>query len=357
MNHEGVKTEQELNTMEIQAEPEVVAHGIADAFKKQRAEASSDDSIENTDEDTPKTVETENNNAETNEADETDDGEMPELETPADIIDDSEPSTAEDTPKDEEEYITPRVLTPEESRERMRQREEEAKQRAKAVAELNQDFIEAKPSIKDFRFWEEEFEFNWNLLREYIHRAHGNTMADEARMEEPAFFTEDTGVLHETIEAQSGHFFHERARALRDAINNNADLTEAEKKRQLDKIDALWEQASRHMNFKNMTREDVRGYGSEYYERSRTLVHNGTIRALNDLNDLARSYKLKPFTPRNFWPSDGSRKEDPEPIKRRMRYDRDLVEEYYAIAFERELADEKKKASDQFSGYYGGADW
>jgi hypothetical protein len=44
-------------------------------------------------------------------------------------------------------------------------------------------------------------------------------------------------------------------------------------------------------------------------------------------------------------------------MKVRMRYDRDLVEEYYAIAFSRELAEEKKKAEDMFSGFYGGSDY
>lgn len=337
MNHEGVRTEQELNKLEIQAEPETVAQGIAGAFKKWKAE---------------KTAETEAEAEDKMIAD----NETPVLETPTDNTETSEASVTEEVLKGEEEYITPRVLSPEESRERMRQREEDAKERAVDLRKLNQEFMEAKPSLKDLPFWEEDFAFSWQILQDYIRRAHGYSMADEARMEDPFFQPTEPGVLHETIEAQSGHFFKERARKLRDAINAS-DLTGAEKRRQLEKIDAFWENAIRHLRFKNMDRDEIRGYGSEYYEQSRTLRHNATISSLNDLNDLARSYKLTPFTPRNFWTSVGSQKDDPEPIKHRMRYDRDLVEEYYAIAFEREMAEEKKQADDRFSGFLSGSNW
>jgi hypothetical protein len=331
MKYEGApsstQTEQELNTVEMQIEPETAARISVDAFKKWKAEKAEEQSESET---------------------EVEPTEEPEAETV------QEPGVAEETQESEVEYVTPRVLSPEEAKERQRQREADAKARAKEVADLNQEFIRRKPFLKDIPFWEEDLEFSWQILQDYIKRAKGLSMEDEARMEESAFFTYDTGTLHETIEAQSGHFFRERARALRDAINAS-DLTEAEKKAQLDKIDALWENAVKHLEFKNMYPEEIRGYGADYYERSRTRVHNATITSLNELNDLARSYKLKPFTPRNFWTSD-VRNQTPE-MQRRMRYDRDLVEEYYAIAFERELADEKSKANDQFSGFYGGSDY
>ena len=93
-----------------------------------------------------------------------------------------------------------------------------------------------------------------------------------------------------------------------------------------------------HVAFKRMTRYEQRskyGSGGHEYENARTNAHNDVIEHLNRLNNLARKYGTTPFTPRNFWKSIKTKQTDS--VARRMRYDRDVVEEYYAIAFSREF--------------------
>ncbi len=326
--------------MELQVEPETAAHFSVEGFKKWKAQKATEASTE---------AETKADGESTQEAE-------PESTSETHQEADSNATSAPEQDP-ETDYVIPRVLTEEEKRERKLQKEQEAKRRAQEVADLNRQYAglnPAKKSLKDLLLWEEDYAWYWKHLHEGIWEAGAVRLEDRTRLEEPVFYTTDTGEIHKTIEAQCGHFFKERARALRDAINSS-ELSPDEKKKQLAMIDALWELAARHMKFKNMTKEEIRNYGADYQESSRTRTHNRVIEALNNLNNLARKYNLTPFTPRNFMTSE-YRIQTPA-MKVRMRYDRDLVEEYYAIAFSRELAEEKKKAKDMFSGFFGGSDY
>lgn len=155
----------------------------------------------------------------------------------------------------------------------------------------------------------------------------------EAKQHMVTYYKEED--LCKTIEAQSANFYRERERALRQAI---LDSNSPDKTADIEYIKGYYASVIKHLDFKYMTREEVQDYGYETYESQRTRAHNGTIKYLNNLNDLARKYHTRPFTVRNFWPSDLRRKEEQTPaVAKIMRYDRDIVEEYYAIAFSSEV--------------------
>ena len=91
----------------------------------------------------------------------------------------------------------------------------------------------------------------------------------------------------------------------------------------------------------------------EKYDSDRTFAHNMTIRLLNELNDLARRvYHTTPFTPRNFWTSEKDMKKQTPAESTRMRYDRDVVEEYYSIAFSEEVLKRNRQLQRQMRGYW-----
>lgn len=142
--------------------------------------------------------------------------------------------------------------------------------------------------------------------------------------------------LRTTIEAQAGNFFPMRRRALERAIDDS-DKSSEDKKKAHDKIAEFAEAVYRHMSYKNKDQEDVHDMGYSTYETQRTAIHNRTIKCLNELNHLAKSYHVRPFTMRSFCPSDVREERNQTNAERLiMRYDRDIVEEYYALAFPRD---------------------
>jgi hypothetical protein len=174
-------------------------------------------------------------------------------------------------------------------------------------------------------------------------------MEDEADVESAMFFTKDEATLHETIEAQAGAYYRDRARALREAIRASDDPHKEEDE---DVLYGFFAAVSRHLDYKYMTPEDIRlSYGKDYheYDQDRTFAHNNAIRQLNKLNDLARKYGTTPFTPRQFWTSE--KKDQTPAVSKRMRYDRDVVEEYYAIAFSEEVAKRDRLLARALRGY------
>ncbi|MBQ2623140.1 hypothetical protein IJG12_02345 [Candidatus Saccharibacteria bacterium] len=147
--------------------------------------------------------------------------------------------------------------------------------------------------------------------------------------------------LHKTIEAQAGNYYYERMDALRQAIEKSDD---EDKKESLDYLKGFYPAVVEHLDFKYMSPDDVRDYGYDEYESKRTRVHNNVIKHLNGVNDLARKYHVRPLTVRNFWSSDLVRMSAQTPaISKVMRFDRDVVEEYYEIAFSSEVKRRKAK--------------
>ena len=197
---------------------------------------------------------------------------------------------------------------------------------------------------KEFEKWEDAVTDDLGYAKREISRRHMNLDAI-AEVSQHMIFSANDAELHKTIEAQAGRFYYERMDALRKAIQETGGEN-AEK--DLDYARNFFPAVMTHLDFKYMTPADVRDYGYDDYERQRTRAHNDAIKHLNGLNDLAKKYHTRPFTVRNFWSSDIREKRGQTPaIQRVMRYDRDIVEEYYAIAFSEEVRKRQNKQNRQ----------
>lgn len=238
---------------------------------------------------------------------------------------------------------------------------EEAERHAKTVSEIQKSFGKRlsnleenteKMSEKEFLKWEDEYAEEFGKMLKETER--GNMSFDDTAenikecVAYPGSNKED--VLAQTVEAYSGEYYYDRANELKQAIMDNCDEETAKTKIRLieDFVSAVYD----HIDFKYMDREDVRDYGFERYESDRTFKHNSIIKKLNELNNLAREYQTRPFTARNFWPSDLKEKKGQTPAEALIfRYDRDIVEEYYAHAFP--SAVKRAIAKQDFNARYG----
>ncbi len=261
-------------------------------------------------------------------------------------------------PKDEDNFVPTETAnenevewTEEEKRarsefyknEKIRAGRSQAELYSRDIAAINQAFIglvkkkyggdPSKVGREEFLRWEDDFAYSWRLVTSGMRDAMIlYNMEESAKAQESMFFTTDEETLQYTVEAQAGRFFYERAEALTDAIKQDQSIDENERKKRSGLLGKFYQSVNRHLELKYMTPEEKKGeFEGNQYDTTRTMVHNRTISQLNALNDLARSYKLRPFTPRNFWTSEN---QDQTPaMKRKMRYDRDVVEEFYGIAF------------------------
>ena len=190
-------------------------------------------------------------------------------------------------------------------------------------------------SEKEFERWEDELADNIKYAQGELEKTDGK-LDTVAECEQHMIFSRDDTELHKTIEAQAGNFYHNRIAALREAILASDNATAAEE--DLGYVKDFYPAVMEHLSFKYMTRDEMLDYDPDRYERNRTKAHNDVIKHLNGINDLARKYGVRPLTVRNFLPSDVRDKRGQTPaIASVMRYDRDVVEEYYAIAFSSEL--------------------
>jgi len=223
------------------------------------------------------------------------------------------------------------------------------KQFATNVCDIQKDFAGALARAKekgkntldkkDFELWEGDYRDAWNAMEERERSAGLYSPAQIAAVEEPVIAYLVDSELHKTIEAQAGHYYDERSDALLAAIRKS---DEPDKKADLEYARDFRRAVLRHLDYKYIEAGgDWRKDDADYYNRSRTRAHNSVIDHLNGLNALAEKYKTTRFTPRNFWTSDI--KEQTPAMSRRMRYDRDIVEEYYAIAFSYEINDYEKE--------------
>ena len=234
---------------------------------------------------------------------------------------------------------------------------EEAAKFFKNIYEIQDDFerrsqiISEQNSImsqKEFERWEDAFSFEYNLAQKEINQAHLNLDTIAEATQNMVTSTDDSE-LHKTIEAQAGNFYYQRANDLRKAIQASKDPNA---KKDLGYIGDFLNSVERHLDFKYMSPEEVNDYGYREYEVHRTAAHNSAIDHLNGLNDLAKKYNTHPFTVRNFWTSRLRDKSSQTPaIAKVMRYDRDIVEEYYTIAFSSEVR--KREAKQRHKEKYG----
>ena len=213
----------------------------------------------------------------------------------------------------------------------------------KAALEVEKDFDSRMETIRqsdnemsqrEFEKWEDALSDEIGYAEEELRKTDGkiDTIAES---EQAMIFSTNEQELHRTIEAQAGRFYHARMSSLREAIQDSGNQAAKE---DLDYAQSFYSTVMKHLDFKYMSPEDVRNYGFDEYERGRTKAHNDAIKHLNGINDLAEKYHVRPFTIRNFWPSDiRDKKNQTSAISSVMRYDRDLVEEYYAVAFSSEV--------------------
>jgi hypothetical protein len=180
---------------------------------------------------------------------------------------------------------------------------------------------EALISEKEFLIWESDYRDDWERIQGQVRLAHVS-MAEEAKAEAPMVVYTREEDLRTTVEAQAGVFFAKRARELAQAGGGEA-------------VQEFTRAVDKHLDFKYMGPDEVRDYGYEDYERGRTIAHNNAIKALNKLNQVADNLGTTRFTPRDFWTSE-VQQQTPD-MSRRMRFDRDIVEEYYALAFSAEV--------------------
>lgn len=197
----------------------------------------------------------------------------------------------------------------------------------------------------EFLMWEDDYANLWREIENQRYKGRLDSY-QEAEAEEPMFFTQDEEVLSQTIEAQAGIFYAEREQDLLNAITANGN-----NKDEYSYVVKFAESVSTHLDYKYMSREEIEEYGYDRYERDRTKFHNYTIRHLNGLNHLAEKYGTRRFTPRDFWTSEVPKSQQTPAMAKRMRYDRDLVEEYYNHAFRREA--ERRKAKLERALRYG----
>ena len=226
-----------------------------------------------------------------------------------------------------------------------KQRREMAPQRAKEsyrnILGYQRSFEKRNATLKQSgeRMSQKEFEKWEDLMGDELKLADreadiGNfTLEQKAEGEQYMITSADDSELHKTIEAQAGNFYYSRMADIKKAIEDAGG-----DKEEIKYLNEFYPTVVEHLDFKYMSKEEVRDRGVKETESNRTKAHNDVIKRINGVNDLARKYHVRPLTVRNFLPSDVRRKEDQTPaVSRVMRYDRDIIEEYYEIAFSREV--------------------
>ncbi len=199
-------------------------------------------------------------------------------------------------------------------------------------------------SQKEFERWEDAVSDELKLGEEEIQRGEMKLSKKAEAMQNMIAYRVDKE-LPKTIEAQAGRFYVERDNELRLAIRKTGGPDADE---DLTYLNGFYPMVAAHLDYKYMSADEIQDYGVNAYERQRTRVHNDTIRHLNGLNRLSKKYGTRPFTPRDFWTSDLCDKTAQTPaIAAIMRYDRDIVEEYYAIAFKKDVHMREGKAAQR----------
>ena len=188
---------------------------------------------------------------------------------------------------------------------------------------------------KEFEIWERDFREYWVRLQDQVHLG-GLSALEEARAEAPMMKNySNQNVLAKNIEVQAAHFFDDRRRELLTAIRDSKDEHAADDEQI---VIGFRRAAIDHIAWRTMPLDEIRSYGIKEADRARIFAHNNLIEHFNSINALAEKYGTIRFTPRDFWPSNPDQKQPPE-IENRMRNDRDIVEEYYQIAFAPEYRD------------------
>ena len=185
---------------------------------------------------------------------------------------------------------------------------------------------------KEFERWEDTVADELELAEKEIRRKEVK-LADRAEVMQNMIAYHEDDEIGKVIETQSAKYYVERDNELRLAIRKNGG-TDTEK--DLAYLNGFYPTVMMYFDFKHTNLDNIQGYGREVYEQQRTEARNDTIRYLNGLNQLARKYRTRAFTPRDFWASDlCDTKERTLAIATVMHYDKVIVEEYCMTAFKK----------------------
>ena len=199
-----------------------------------------------------------------------------------------------------------------------------------------------KMSKTEFEKWEDALSDELEFAGDELEKT-DNTLETMAECAQYMILTTDEEKTNKTIEAQAGNYYHERSAALKQAIESSG---QPESKQDLDSIRKFYYAVVDHLDYRYPMPGEVERRGYEEFEKERTLSHNNLIKAFNDINDLARKYHVRPFTIRNFCPSDARDKKDQTPaVARLMKYDRYVLQSFYIAAFSSE--EQRRKAKQE----------
>ena len=197
-----------------------------------------------------------------------------------------------------------------------------------------------KMSKTEFEKWEDALSDELEFAGDELEKT-DNSLETMAESAQHMILTTDEEKTYKTIEAQAGNYYHERSAALKQAIESSG---QSESKQDLDSIRKFYYAVVDHLDYRYPMPGEVERRGYEEFEKERTLSHNNLIKAFNNINDLARKYHVRPFTIRNFCPSDAREKKDQTPaVARLMKYDRYVLQSFYIAAFSSEEQQRKAK--------------
>lgn len=197
-----------------------------------------------------------------------------------------------------------------------------------------------KMSRTEFEKWEDALSDEIGYAKKELEKT-DNTLETMAECAQHMILTTDEEKTYKTIEAQAGNYYHERSAALKQAIESSG---QSESKQDLDSVRKFYYAVVDHLDYRYPMPGEVERRGYEEFEKERTLSHNNLIKAFNDINDLARKYHVRPFTIRNFCPSDVRDKKDQTPaVAKLMKYDRYVLQSFYIAAFSSEEQQRKAK--------------
>ncbi len=219
----------------------------------------------------------------------------------------------------------------------------------RAALDVTKDFDRRKQTLEsenqkmsrtEFEKWEDALSDEIGYAKKELEKT-DNTLETMAECAQHMILTTDEEKTYKTIEAQAGNYYHERSATLKQAIESSG---QSESKQDLDSIRKFYYAVVDHLDYRYPMPGEVERRGYEEFEKERTLSHNNLIKAFNDINDLARKYHVRPFTIRNFCPSDAREKKDQTPaVARLMKYDRYVLQSFYIAAFSSEEQQRKAK--------------
>lgn len=197
-------------------------------------------------------------------------------------------------------------------------------------------------SKEEFEKWEDDYSFNYQHMQSlalragypanatsYFDHIEGNTTLPFSDL--PPNKEEKDSYTDNTIEAVAGKFYSERMNNLVQAIKSNGS---EESIQDYESLGNFWSLVSDHLFYKSQQYVQFDSdYQARRYDERRTDAHNAIIDKLNQMNDLCRKYGVRPFTMRNFVTTRRKIKTASGGLERRQRFDRDIVESYYAHAF------------------------